>query len=414
MGEPLECSQDTKMCWYELNDIYGAFAALPQEVEGYEVGILAEKPVGSEDPCKVVSVEKTAVNGSFPRTSSQGKITFTDEVNDQFEVFTMNADFSNIQCLTCGKAALANTRHRGQSAWSPDGKYIIFGAESAKYPRKGIGTTARPGIGRNYNVWIAKADGSAFWQITDYPDNWGMIEPYYSFDGTMITWGEEFMMEKYPNGKPGVDKHPGCWWGVESFSLRKGEELCIWRAKYTKITYDASGKPIVADIKTVNPPANFTMVEPEGFTFDNKGFIYSYSDLTKSPDGTELWPDIYTTDLNGGNLKQITNTPQVEEEIAYSPDGKKIAIKIMDKYPATNDEIWLMNPDGSNLVQITHFNTPGYPEYDTLAKHNEEQSWDPSGAAIYMSHVSSEETSGPHINGDIYKIKFAGACGKQN
>jgi hypothetical protein len=371
------------------------------------------KSVFQDENCKVKSIVKIRP-GSFPRTSPQGKITFTNELNKQSEVYTMNSDGSNIQCITCDKEALKTTRNRGQSAWSPDGKYIIFTAETIKYPRKGIGTTARPGIGRNHNIWITKADGSAFWQMTDYPDNWGILEPFFSFDGTMVTWGEEFSMEKYPNGKPGADKHPGCWWGWESFIFRKGEELCIWRAKYGKISYDATGNPIITDLKTLNPPNNFTMIETEGFTFDNKGFIYSYVDLDQTPDGRGLWPDIYTTDLNGNNLKQITKTPQAEEEIAYSPDGKKIAIKIMDKYPATNDEIWLMDPDGSNMIQITHFNTKGYPEYDPNSQHNTEQSWDPTGKYIYVGHVSNTKSLGPNLPSDIYKIEFAGPCGKQN
>jgi predicted Holliday junction resolvase-like endonuclease len=430
LGQPLECNQDTKTCWYEFNDIYNAFANINEEVEGYEVGILTEKPITKQDPCKVESVTKIRP-GSFPRTSPQGKITFTNEVNDQFEVFTMNADFSNIKCLTCGKAALVNTRNRGQSAWSPDEKYIIFTAENASIPRKPetyqLDSSTRPGIGRNFNIWIMTSDGNKFWQLTNYPENWGVIEPYFSYDGNMITWGEEFMMNKYPSGKnqgeskwPSDPKysigHPGCYWNSQNLKYRKGEELCIWRTKYGKINYDTTGKPIITDLKIVNPPANFTMVEPQGFTFDNKGFVYSYSDLTKSPDKTEFWPDLYTTDLNGGNLKQLINTPQIEEEIAYSPDGKKILIKRMDKYPGTNDEIWLMNADGSNMTQLTHFNTPGYPEYDQNAKQNTEQSWDPSGKSFVMGHVSSTGlgAGGANLPSQLFRITFAGACGKQN
>jgi Tol biopolymer transport system component len=334
-------------------------------------------------------------------------------VNDQYEVFTMNSDGSGDKCMTCGKRELSNVRFRGQSAWSPDEKYIVFTGEASKYPRKGTGTTTRPGIGRNHNVWLMTADSSRFWQLTDYPENWGVIEPYFSHDGSMLSWGEEFMMEKYPNGKPQIDKHPGCYWGPQNLIFRKGEELCIWRIKYGKISYDNTGKPAISDLINVNPPENFTMIEPGGFTPDDKGFIYSYADLKDSPDGRGLWPDIFTTDLTGGNLKQLTKTPQIEEETAYSPDGKKIVVKRANKYPAAdnNDELWIMDSDGNYLVQLTHFNDIGYPEYDPKSKQNAEHSWDPSGKAIYVGHVSDNGANGTELPGIIYKINFVGNCG---
>lgn len=374
------------------------------------------KPVETgkqESACNVKSMEKIG-NGSFPRVSPKdGKITFTREVDNQFEVFVMNNDGSGEYCLTCNKDALKENRNRGQSAWLPDGKYITFTGETTKYPRKGTGATARPGIGRNNNIWIAKADGSSFWRLTDYPDNWGAIEPYFSHNGKMLAWAEEFMMEKYPNGKPGVDKHPGCYWGPLNWIYRKGEEACQWRTKFGQLSFDSQGAPQLADIKAINPPEGFTLIEISGFTADDKGIIGPYVDLKQSQDGSGLYPDVYTWNLDGSNLKQITKTPVVEEEAVFSPDGKKIAFKSMDKYPATIDELYLMDADGQNRIQLTHFNTPGYAEYNKDAKQITEQSWDPSGASILLGQVSTGDVMGPHIPSDIYRLNFEGNCGNQ-
>ena len=71
----------------------------------------------------------------------------------------MKPDGSDITCLTCGKAALSKCGHRGQPFWHPGGDYTTFTAENDMYPRKGNGTSARPGIGRNHNVWIMTSDG---------------------------------------------------------------------------------------------------------------------------------------------------------------------------------------------------------------------------------------------------------------
>ena len=144
------------------------------------VGCTRKEP----DLCTVERIERIR-EGAFPKwCAANERITFTQEVDNQFEVFVMNSDGTGVECLTCSKEALALCGNRGQSFWHPSGKYIAFTAEHAVYPRKGIGTVARPGIGRNFNVWIMTADGNNFWQITDYPENWGAIEARFSHDGT--------------------------------------------------------------------------------------------------------------------------------------------------------------------------------------------------------------------------------------
>lgn len=370
--------------------------------------LIPTEPPVENDLCKVKNIEKIG-EGAFPRWfSATNLITFTKEVNNQFEVFTIKADGSDIRCLTCNKKALENTRHRGQSSWHPNGKHITFTAETTKYHRKGDGTTTRPGIGRNHNIWIMTADGEQFWQITDYEDNWGAIEPYFSHDGSMIHWDEEFMMEKYPNGKPGIDEHPGCYWGPRSWLFRKGEEFCAWRIKYADISF-SDNQPIVSDIRTLSPPDHFTLIESNGFIADDSGFSATYADLRVYKTGEA--GDIYIHYLDN-KLKRLTNSTQPDEDPISSPDGKKIAWKYCSKYPCEgDDEIYLMDSDGNNQVRLTFFSDPKSDYYDPLAKQNTEISWKPDGTAISFGHVSSEETMGPHIPSGIYILTFEGACG---
>lgn len=244
------------------------------------------------------SLEKIG-EGAFPKWSPDGNlIAFTKEETDPndpqgigYNIYIMRPDGSEIRCLTCDETALANTRWRGQPYWHPTGKYIVFTAETAQYPRKGIGATARPGIGRNHNVWIMTGDGSKFWQITDYPDNWGVIRTSFSHDGKTLYWNEEFSMEKYPNGKPtdpddepqtpGHQGHPGSYWGWENYQYRKGEELGAWRVKLADISFE-SGEPQISNIRSINPPDGFTLIEGTGFTPSDNGFIYSYANLEEN------------------------------------------------------------------------------------------------------------------------------------
>jgi TolB protein len=65
--------------------------------------------------------------------------------------------------------------------------------------------------------------------------------------------------------------------------------------------------------------------------------------------------DIFESDLDGGNLRRLTDTPGYDAEGAFSPDGRQIA------FCSTRDgdpDIYVMNADGSNVRQLT--NSPGY------------------------------------------------------
>ncbi|MBI3836795.1 MAG: PD40 domain-containing protein [Planctomycetia bacterium] len=65
--------------------------------------------------------------------------------------------------------------------------------------------------------------------------------------------------------------------------------------------------------------------------------------------------DIFEADLDGKNLRQLTNAKGYDAEGAYSPDGKLIAFcSDRDGDP----DLYVMNSDGTNIRQLT--NAPGY------------------------------------------------------
>jgi Tol biopolymer transport system component len=73
-----------------------------------------------------------------------------------------------------------------------------------------------------------------------------------------------------------------------------------------------------------------------------------------------VWPlyesyDIFSADLDGGNLERLTDTPGYDAEAVYSPLGDKIVFTSV----RTGDlELFLMNPDGRGVEQLT--DEPGY------------------------------------------------------
>src|SRR4051794_8999551 len=73
----------------------------------------------------------------------------------------------------------------------------------------------------------------------------------------------------------------------------------------------------------------------------------------------EVQADIYTMSPNGSRLRNLTNSPVDEDFPRWSADGRMIAIWSTRKSwsnPTGDQEIFVMNADGSGLRQVT-FNT---------------------------------------------------------
>lgn len=88
------------------------------------------------------------------------------------------------------------------------------------------------------------------------------------------------------------------------------------------------------------------------------------SHAAPSPDGTRIafvvhgqwdgtfWQSmIFVADRDGGNAARLTYLPARNVEPAWSPDGSQIAFSSQPWGQAA--EIWVMNTDGSNLVNLT-------------------------------------------------------------
>ena len=85
------------------------------------------------------------------------------------------------------------------------------------------------------------------------------------------------------------------------------------------------------------------------------------------------WGEIYTIDRNGGVPVNLTNLPAGhpagDSNPSWSPDGKKIAFQ--SNRQGHQDDIYVMNADGSNVVNLTN-----HPSEDRLP------AWSPGGQWI--------------------------------
>jgi len=70
---------------------------------------------------------------------------------------------------------------------------------------------------------------------------------------------------------------------------------------------------------------------------------------TTSPYGRD--PDIYVMDSLGRHVVNVTHRVGIDVDPAWSPDGAKIIFSRRDSTGAGH--LFLMNPDGSDLTQLT-------------------------------------------------------------
>ena len=120
--------------------------------------------------------------------------------------------------------------------------------------------------------------------------------------------------------------------------------------------------------------------------------------------------DIFSAHRDGSNLKQLTDAPGYDAEASYSPDGTRIVfcslrnaypksrlspkeLKQLEVDPAYFGEIYIMNADGSNQIQLT--DSPGYDGGPFFT---------PDGEHIVWRHFTSDGSQA-----DIYTMRTDGS-----
>lgn len=336
--------------------------------------------------CQIKSITKLA-DGTSPDLSFDGRlIAYNKKVNNNYEVFLMNADGSNQRCLTCNNIPQEiRGKHKGKAGFHPGGKYLLISSEN-EHGDHGLKTI--PGIGDNHDFWVIDLENNIYSRLTTLPEDTALQYPRFSNDGKRLMWSQRYAKEK-------------------GAIFKKGREFGFWKIKIADFTVASEG-PRLENIVELEPGGK-GYYEPHGFSPDGKKIIFSAAIKDKS----QVNLDIYTFDLTNKTLVNLTNSDDIHDEMAlYSPSGRKIALMSglfigwgLDFGYKT--DLYLMDSDGSNRVRLTYFNDPKSPYYPGENSQIAKLAWSQDGTKIVFSlYIHKINTF------HIYALNFKGACGE--
>jgi Tol biopolymer transport system component len=315
------------------------------------------------------------------------------------QIFTGQDGSSGLVCITCEERPNGpkTKRFKMQPHWHPSGDWIFLAVERDKYsppPLLGLSRAYVEGQLQNgiwTNMYAVSPDGKEWHRLTDFKSGVagtadGFTGPAFASDGKKAVWSQ-----------------------AADGNIFKYSPFGRWEMILADFV-ETNGIPRFTNLRNITPPG-MNWNEPGNFHPDNETLLFSGSDQ-KDAQGM----DQYLLNIRTGKLTNLTNSPTVwDEHGVFSPNGDKIIF--MSAYPYRTDrksskilsikaEFMLMNKDGSNLQQLTHFRQPGYPEYSEKGGIAATAEWNPDGRSADLSRLFFP-------NYEYWEITFQGACGNR-
>ena len=197
------------------------------------------------------------------------------------------------------------------------------------HPGDSVGAT--PGWGSYSDLWVATADGSRAWQLTDVATDkdHGTIIPEFSPDGRLLEWTERTRAAKV---------------------LKPERFAGFWAIKVANFDVGPDGTPSLSNVRTISPTDD-AFNESGGFSADSSALVF-----TSDYETHNFWTSqIYRYDLNSTAIKRLTRVNSYNEHPRYTPDGQVLWMTNADN-PTHGTDWWTMGPDGSNPQRLSDFN----------------------------------------------------------
>ena len=272
---------------------------------------------------------------------------------------------------------LKQLTHGGQNAeayWAPDGKRLIFQSTRDPYQCDQIflmnadGSDQKlvsTGKGRTTCAYFLKDNRHFVYgstherspQCPPSPDrSKGYVWPVYAgYDIFLAT--DDGKIEKRLTDADGYDAEATVNWKTNTilYTSKSSGDLDLWTMKpdgshKTRVTTDAGydgGAFFSRDGKQIIWRANHPATEDA---------MKTYRALLDQDLTSPMKMEIFVSDKNGKNVKQLTNFGCAAFAPTFTPDGKKI-IFASNKHNCDGRkfELFMMDADGSDLEQVTYF-----------------------------------------------------------
>lgn len=252
------------------------------------------------------------------------------------QIFTMNADGSDQKMVSTGKGRTTC------AYFLKDNKHIVYGSTHDAGP----GCPPPPdrskgylwGVFPGYELFVADLNGKLVKKLTNMPGYDAEATVNYKTNRMIYTSMESGDLDLWSMKPDGSDK----------------KRLTTKRGYDGGAVFSKDGKKIVW---RANHPAT-----PEGMA--------RYDALLKENLTAPMKMELWVSDADGGNAKQITKNNCANFAPTFTPDGKKIVFSSnQHKCDGRDFELYSVNLDGSGQEQITSFGGfTSFPEFSPDGK----------------------------------------------
>ncbi len=294
------------------------------------------------------------IGGRMDWHKESGNIVYDQQEEKSCDIFiyyanrdtTLNltADMNN---NTFNGQTVKSWQHRGQPAFHPSGKFIVFQTMNDHASEK-YKTPELLSLGVNNDLWVMNLDGSNKKKLTQNPEGFSVLHPHFSHDGKKIIWAE---------------KYNDC---------KRKSTFGAWRIRIADVEITESNNLTLNNVATIQPGGE-KWYETHGFSLDDNKIIFSGNldtDLKAN--------DIYTYDLENKTLTNLTESPSTWEEMHnYNPSNSSeysyISSSFFDwknrwGWATLRTELYINR--GGNPHQLTGFNQKmGFGTEELTKKH---------------------------------------------